>query len=199
MEAPIGCLTACPATNKSLMSQSSQARLPLRAFARLPRLALLALLLLGPAVCVPATQLVGQPAPDFALRSWDGGNMRLSEHSGEVVLINFWATWCGPCRQEMPLLDEIYGKYRRAGLVLFSINLDEASNLDAAREMAKTLRVSYPVLFDARKEVSRAYRASTMPLTVLIDREGVVRYVSEGYKVGYETRYTEKLRELLNE
>jgi peroxiredoxin len=164
----------------------------------MPRLALLALLLLGPVVCVPAS-LVGQPAPDFALRSWDGANMRLSEHTGEVVLINFWATWCGPCRQEMPLLDEIYGKYRRAGLVLFSVNLDEDRDLDAAREMAKTLRVSYPVLFDARKEVSRAYQASIMPLTVLIDREGVVRYVSEGYKVGYEARYTEKLRELLNE
>ncbi|HEY0682436.1 MAG TPA: TlpA disulfide reductase family protein [Steroidobacter sp.] len=180
------------------MSQSSQA-LPLRAAARLPRFALLALLLLGPAVCVPAAGLVGQPAPDFALRSWEGENMRLSEHSGEVVLINFWATWCGPCRQEMPLLDEIYGKYRRAGLVLFSVNIDEQNNLDAAREMATTLRVSYPVLFDARKDVSRAYQASTMPLTVLIDREGVVRYVSEGYKLGYEARYTEKLRELLNE
>lgn len=181
------------------MSQSSQARLPFRAPARLPRLALLAWLLFGPALCVPASGLVGQPAPDFALRSWEGRNVRLSEHLGEVVLINFWATWCGPCRQEMPLLDEIYGKYRRAGLVLFSVNLDEANNLDAAREMATTLRVSYPVLFDARKEVSRAYQASTMPLTVLIDREGVVRYVSEGYKLGYETRYTDKLRELLNE
>lgn len=181
------------------MSQSSQARLPLRATARVPRFALLALLLLGPAVCVPADTMLGQPAPDFALRSWEGENMRLSEHTGEVVLINFWATWCGPCRQEMPRLDEIYGKYRRAGLVLFSVNLDEANNLDAAREMATTLRISYPVLFDARKEVSRAYQAGTMPLTVLIDREGVVRYVSEGYKVGYETRYTDKLRELLNE
>lgn len=157
------------------------------------------MLLLGPAVCVPASTLVGRPAPDFALRSWDGANMRLSEHYGEVVLINFWATWCGPCRQEMPLLDEIHGKYRRAGLVLLSVNLDEAGNLDAAREMAATLRISYPVLVDARKEVSRAYRASTMPLTVLVDREGVVRYVSEGYKLGYEARYTEKLRELLNE
>jgi thiol-disulfide isomerase/thioredoxin len=170
-----------------------------RSQARLPRFALLALLLLGPAVCIPADALLGQRAPDFVLRSWEGENMRLSEHSGEVVLINFWATWCGPCRQEMPLLDEIYGKYRRAGLVLFSVNLDEANNLDAAREMATTLRVSYPVLFDERKEVSRAYQASSMPLTVLIDREGVVRYISEGYKVGYETRYTDKLRELLNE
>jgi peroxiredoxin len=161
--------------------------------------AALFVLLLGPAVCVPAGVLVGQPAPDFALRSLPGENVRLSEHFGEVVLINFWATWCGPCRQEMPLLDEIYGKYRRAGLVLFSVNIDEADNLDAAKEMAQTLKISYPVLFDARKEVSRAYQAGTMPLTVLIDREGVVRYVSEGYKVGYEVRYTDKLRELLNE
>lgn len=165
----------------------------------MPAATLFALLLLGPAVCVPAGGLVGQPAPDFALRSLQGENMRLSEHLGDVVLINFWATWCGPCRQEMPLLDEIFGKYRRAGLVLFSVNLDEDENLAAAKEMAQTLKVSYPVLVDARKEVARAYQAGTMPLTVLIDREGVVRYVSEGYKVGYEVRYTDKLRELLNE
>ena len=166
---------------------------------RLPAFVFSVALALVPALCVPADALVGQPAPDFALRSWQGDNLRLSEHTGEVVLVNFWATWCGPCRQEMPVLDEIYGKYRRAGLVLFSVNIDEENKLDDAREMAKTLKVSYPVLFDARKEVSRAYQINSMPLTVLIDREGVVRYVSEGYKLGYETRYTEKLRELLNE
>ena len=143
------------------------------------------------------TQLVGQPAPDFALRSLDNENLRLSEHLGEVVVINFWATWCGPCRQEMPLLDEIYGKYRRAGLVLLSVNIDDTQ--DRAIEMARTLKVSYPVLFDTRKEVARAYQIGTMPVTVLIDREGVVRHVSEGYKPGYEQRYTDQLRELLNQ
>ena len=161
------------------MSQRSQARTPTPAPSRLPAFALLMMLALAPALCVPASTLVGQPAPDFALRSAQGDNVRLSEHSGEVVLINFWATWCGPCRQEMPLLDEIYGKYRRAGLVLFSVNIDEPGNLEAAREMAKTLRVSYPVLFDERKDVSRAYQTSTMPLTVLIDRAGIVRDVFE--------------------
>ena len=144
-----------------------------------------------------AADIVGQPAPDFALRSMKGPPMRLSEHLGEVVVINFWATWCGPCRQEMPLLDELYGKYQRAGLVLLSVNIDEAA--EPAIEMAQTLKVSYPVLFDTRKEVSRAYDVSAMPVTVLVDRAGVVRYVSEGYKPGYEKRYTEKLRELLNE
>jgi thiol-disulfide isomerase/thioredoxin len=156
-----------------------------------------ALLFLLPLIGVAAARLVSQPAPDFALRSFDGQNVRLSEHLGEVVLINFWATWCGPCRQEMPLLDELYAKYRRAGLVMFSVNIDEQQ--EPAVEMARTLKVTYPVLFDARKDVSRAYDVGTMPLTVLVDREGVVRYVSEGYKPGYEQRYTEKLRELLNE
>jgi thiol-disulfide isomerase/thioredoxin len=147
--------------------------------------------------CAASADIVGQPAPDFALRSMKGPSVRLSEHLGEVVIINFWATWCGPCRQEMPLLDALYGKYQRAGLVLLSVNIDET--LDPAIEMAQTLKVSYPVLFDTRKEVSRAYDVGSMPVTVLVDRAGVVRYVSEGYKPGYEKRYTEKLRELLNE
>lgn len=165
--------------------------------------ALLALLLpfsclIGSEVATSApTDLISQPASDFALRALGQENLRLSEQLGEVVILNFWATWCGPCRQEMPLLDAIYSKYRRAGLVLLSINLDEDE--DQAAEMAKTLGVSYPVLLDARNEVAKAYELGTLPLTVLIDREGTVRYVSEGFKPGYEKRYTDKLRELLNE
>jgi thiol-disulfide isomerase/thioredoxin len=159
--------------------------------------ALLLIVVVAPAADSATTQLIGQPAPDFALRSLGNENLRLSEHQGEVVVINFWATWCGPCRQEMPLLDELYGKYRRAGLVLLSVNIDDAQ--DRAIEMAGALQVSYPVLLDVRKEVARAYQVGTMPVTVLIDREGVVRYVSEGYKPGYERRYTDQVRELLNQ
>ena len=144
-----------------------------------------------------AAPSIGDSAPDFALRSLSGENVRLSEHLGEVVILNFWGTWCGPCRQEMPLLDEIYLKYRRAGLVLFSVNIDDESA--RAAEMAKTLEVSYPVLLDQRKDVARAFDVGTLPVTVLIDRAGIVRYVSDGYKPGYEQRYTERLRELLNE
>ena len=157
--------------------------------------AVLCSLLVG--ASVTAADLIDQPAPDFALRSLDGQNVRLSEQLGEVVILNFWATWCGPCRQEMPLLAEIYSKYRLAGLVLLSINIDD--DREEATEMARTLKVSYPVLYDAHKEVARAYEPSTMPVTILIDRAGAVRYISEGYKPGYERRYTEKLRELLNE
>lgn len=161
--------------------------------ARLLWLALLA----APLAWSSPSDLVGKAAPDFALRSLERENIRLSEQFGEVVILNFWATWCGSCRQEMPLLDEIYTRYRRAGLVLLSINIDE--DADGAAEMARTLGVSYPVLLDSRNEVARAYEIGTMPSTVLIDREGAIRYVSEGFKPGYEGRYTEKLRELLNE
>ena len=154
-------------------------------------------IVLAPVAGSSTTKLKGQPAPDFVLRTLDNANLRLSEHLGEVVVLNFWATWCGPFRQEMPLLDELYNKYRRAGLVLLSINLDDAA--DRAAEMASALKVTYPVLLDTRKEVSRAYAVGTMPVTVLIDREGVVRYVSEGYKPGYEKGYADELRKLLNE
>jgi peroxiredoxin len=152
---------------------------------------------LAAAVSASPDALIGQPAPDFALRTFSGQNLRLSESLGDVVIINFWATWCGPCRQEMPLLDDIQAKYRRAGLVLLSINLDE--DQARAEEFARTLKISYPVLVDAKKEVAKAFQVGNMPATVLVDRSGVIRYVSDGYKSGYEKRYTDKLRELLNE
>lgn len=175
------------------MPRTSQVSAGRRPFNFVP---LLLSLVAGAAFASPS-DLVGEAASDFALRSLKHENIRLSEQLGEVVLLNFWATWCGPCRQEMPLLDELYSKYRRAGLVLLSINIDE--DRQRAAEMAQTLGVSYPVLMDTRNEVARAYQIGTMPLTVLIDREGTIRYVSEGFKPGYERRYTDKLRELLNE
>jgi thiol-disulfide isomerase/thioredoxin len=179
------------------MPQVTQLCPPLRASLRARSLIAVLAVFASLLALTAAADIVNKPAPDFALRSMQGPSVRLSEHLGEVVIINFWATWCGPCRQEMPLLDALYGKYKQAGLVLLSVNIDE--NVEPAVEMAQTLKVSYPVLLDARKEVSRAYDVGAMPVTVLVDRAGVVRYVSEGYKPGYEKRYTDKLRELLNE
>ncbi len=170
-------------------SASAPARAALRAF-------LVATVLIA-AAPLWAADLEGQPAPDFALRSLGGENLRLSEHLGEVVLINFWATWCGPCRQEMPLLDELYARYKLAGLTVLGVNIDDSA--ERAAEMASTLKVSYPVLFDERKDVSRSYQIGAMPFTVLIDREGVVRHVTEGFKPGYEKRYADQLRQLLND
>ena len=139
----------------------------------------------------------GQKAPDFALKSSTGENLRLSEYRGDVVMINFWATWCGPCRQEMPLLDELYNRYQRVGFNLLGVNIDDDSR--RAMQMAEELGIDFPVLFDATKEVSRLYEVEAMPVTVLVDREGTVRYVHHGYKPGYEDKYLDQIRSLLRE
>jgi thiol-disulfide isomerase/thioredoxin len=105
------------------------------------------------ATSLASSGMEGQPAPDFALKSSSGKNLRLSEYRGDVVMINFWATWCGPCRQEMPLLDELYTRYQRVGFNLLGVNIDDDSN--RAMQMVNELGVNFPVLFDAGKEVSK--------------------------------------------
>jgi peroxiredoxin len=141
--------------------------------------------------------LVGSPAPDFTLKSRGGKNLRLSEEIGNVVMVNFWATWCGPCRQEMPMLDEIYERYQGAGFQLLGVNIDDDSG--KAERMATDLGVSFPLLFDNDKSVSRLYDVRAMPVTVLIDRDGVVRHVHHGYRPGFEDAYIDQVRDLLTE
>ena len=149
------------------------------------------------ATSLASSGLEGQPAPDFALKSSTGENLRLSEYRGDVVMINFWATWCGPCRQEMPLLDELYTRYERVGFNLLGVNIDDDPR--RAMQMVEDLGVSFPVLFDTRKEVSKLYNVEAMPVTILVDREGNVRYVHHGYKPGYEEKYFDQVRSLLRE
>ena len=134
-------------------------------------------------------------APDFTLRTLGGPNIRLQEQRGRVVLINFWATWCGPCRQEVPHLNRLYDKYRAAGFVILGVNVDEDAR--NATEVALKLGIKFPVLLDTDKTVSRLYDLVTMPSTVLIDRDGRVRYIHKGYLSGYEDTYEKQIRELL--
>ena len=156
-----------------------------------------AILVIFTASSIAASSLEGQSAPDFVLKSATGENLRLSEYRGDVVMINFWATWCGPCRQEMPLLDDLYGRYQRVGFNLLGVNIDDDSR--RAMQMVKELGVNFPVLFDESKEVSKLYQVEAMPVTVLVDREGTVRHVHHGYKPGYEEKYLTEIRSLLRE
>lgn len=136
-------------------------------------------------------------APDFTLPSLDGPNLRLQEQRGRVVMINFWATWCGPCRVEMPHLAKLYEKYRGSGFTVLAVNIDEDPN--KAASLARQLGMRFPVLLDTEKKVSRLYDLSTMPSTVLVDRDGRVRYITRGYRDGYEDTYDKQIRELLRE
>ncbi len=144
-----------------------------------------------------ATAQLHQSAPDFTLASLSGSNLRLQEQRGNVVMLNFWATWCGPCRREMPQLNRLYGKYRDAGFVLLGVNVDE----DRARAagLAQKLGVQFPVLFDPAQSVTRLYDLGSMPATVLIDRDGRVRYIHRGYQDGTEDAYDRQIVELLKE
>jgi len=149
------------------------------------------------ATTLASSGLTGAPAPDFVLKSASGENLRLSEYRGDVVMINFWATWCAPCRQEMPLLDDLYARYQRVGFTLLGVNIDDDSR--RAMKMIEELGVSFPVLFDESKDVSKLYEVEVMPTTVLVDREGTVRHIHHGYKPGYEDKYLTEIRALLRE
>jgi peroxiredoxin len=149
------------------------------------------------ATTLASSGLAGAPAPDFVLKSSSGENLRLSEYRGDVVMINFWATWCAPCRQEMPLLDDLYARYQRVGFTLLGVNIDDDSR--RAMKMIEELGVNFPVLFDESKEVSKLYEVEVMPTTVLVDREGTVRHIHHGYKPGYEDKYLTEIRALLRE
>ena len=151
-------------------------------------------------VLVTSLSLAGDgsgPAPDFNLGARGGKNLALSQLRGQVVMINFWATWCGPCRQEMPLLEQMYKKYRPMGFTLLGVNVEPDPS--GAENWLKETPVSFPILFDRENRVSKLYNVSGMPSSVLIDRKGNVRYLHRGYKPGDENTYLNHIRALVKE
>ena len=141
-----------------------------------------------------SNSLLGKTAPDFTLRSNAGDNKKLSELRGKVVMLNFWATWCGPCRQEMPKLAELKSLHDEYDFELLGINIDE--DRAKALRLAKKLSVNFPILFDETKQVSKNYSIDAMPMTILIDRDGTVRYVHRGYKENYIGLYQQQIKKL---
>jgi peroxiredoxin len=136
-------------------------------------------------------------APDFTLRRLNGANLRLAEQRGQVVMLNFWATWCAPCREEMPQLARLHEKYRASGFAVLAVNLDDAQPKAAAA--ATTMALPFPVLFDTDKTVAKAYDVSTMPSSFFVDRDGRMRHVHKGYRAGDEAAHEQVLRSLLKE
>jgi peroxiredoxin len=163
---------------------------------RFARFAVRAAAVLAVALPVLATSS-STPAPDFSLPSNSGKTVNLSQFKGQVVMINFWATWCGPCRQEMPLLEGIYKKYHKMGFTLLGVNVEPDSN--PAQAWLKQTPVSFPVLFDKESKVSTLYKVSGMPSTVIIDRKGNVQFIHRGYKPGDENEYLNSIRALVRQ
>jgi thiol-disulfide isomerase/thioredoxin len=152
-----------------------------------------ALIIALPAIATSATGA----APDFQLSSRAGKPVSLAQFKGQVVMLNFWASWCGPCRQEMPLLESIYKKYNRMGFTLLGVNVEPDSQ--AANEWLKQTPVSFPILYDKDSKVSKLYDVAGMPSTVIIDRSGKLRVLHRGYKPGDENEYLDSIRTLMRE
>jgi cytochrome c biogenesis protein CcmG, thiol:disulfide interchange protein DsbE len=120
----------------------------------------------------PTAQL-NSPAPDFALQDLEGSTLRLSDQRGKVVLINFWATWCGPCRAEMPVFEE-YAALHPDEFVVLGINVDESPAV--VRAFADELGLTFPILLDPGGEARTPYRVRGLPASFLVDQEGMIRY-----------------------
>lgn len=154
-------------------------------------------LILGMLLAATSVAASPQPAPDFVLPAREGAPVRLSELQGQVVMINFWATWCGPCRQEMPLLQQLHSKYEPLGFTLLGVNVE--SDSAAAQAWLKGMPVSFPILFDRENQVAERFGVEGMPSTVFVDRAGNVRHVHRGYKPGDEAKYADVIRSLVKE
>jgi thiol-disulfide isomerase/thioredoxin len=136
-------------------------------------------------------------AADFSLKSRSGEAVSLGALKGQVVLINFWATWCGPCRKEMPLLEQIQRKYAPLGFTMLGVNVEEDTRL--METFLKDVPVTFPILLDPANGVSKLYNVSAMPSTVIVDRKGNVRFIHQGFKPGDEGRYQDMIRQLIRE
>ncbi len=123
----------------------------------------------------PPAAEVGRAAPDFRLARLDGGELRLSDLRGQVVIVNFWASWCAPCRSEMPEFVRLYSALHGQGLEILAVDLQEAPG--PVQGFVDEFGMRFPTLFDRTGEVARTYRVTGLPVTVIIDREGVIRAV----------------------
>jgi len=120
----------------------------------------------------------GFVAPDFELEALDGRTIVLSELRGQVVLINFWATWCPPCRAEMPAIEQVYEQYRDKGFEVLAVNLQEQ---DAQMStFVEEQGLTFPVLADRDSSVSNTYQVTSIPTTVFVDRSGVIEEIIVG-------------------
>jgi cytochrome c biogenesis protein CcmG/thiol:disulfide interchange protein DsbE len=128
----------------------------------------------------PPSPRQGFSAPDFKAELLDGGQVTLSELRGQAVVLNVWATWCPPCRQEMPALEKVYNDFKQQGLVLIGLNLTSQDSEKDVVDFVQEYGLSFPVALDRDGTIQRKYKISGYPTTFFIDRDGIIRSVVVG-------------------
>jgi peroxiredoxin len=164
-------------------------------------MAVLLIALVAPVEATDVQPAVGHRAPDFTLRDLRGTPIQLSRVLGrQAVLLNFWATWCPPCREEMPTMERAYRDYRTKGLEVLAVSIDagdESSVAPRVRRFMTELKLTFPALLDPKGEVVRTYRLRGLPTTFLIDRAGMVRAAEIGFRDWTDAESRRKLEALL--
>ncbi len=137
-------------------------------------------------------------APDFTLSTLDGGVVQLSGFKGKVVLLDFWAEWCGPCKKAAPTVISLYKNYKDKGLRVFGINLDDIKDIDKVRSYVKNENVPYPILLEGFPAANK-YSVSGIPKFVLIDKNGKIAFEVTGALDNLESILKVNIESLLNE
>ncbi|MEJ2708381.1 MAG: redoxin domain-containing protein [Anaerolineales bacterium] len=128
----------------------------------------------------PPAARQGFSAPDFTLQTLDGETVRLSDLRGQPVLINLWASWCPPCKAEMPAFERVYGDYHDKGFQILAVNATNQDNLNNAIQFVQDYELSFPILLDTDGEVSRQYQLNSLPTSFFVDRNGIIQQVIVG-------------------
>jgi len=136
-------------------------------------------------------------APDFSLKTLEGHEMTLASLKGKVVLIDFWATWCGPCRESIPHLVDLYKTNRERGFEVIGVSVDKGET-EVVRRFSKAMNIPYPILI-ASEAVTRSYGVTALPTTILIDREGNIQERVIGFNSKIAKELAAKVKELTSE
>lgn len=139
------------------------------------------------------------PAPDFTLEDMDEEKYNLADYRGKVVLLNFWATWCPPCRREMPSMERLHQKYNGKDFTVLAINQMETGDHVFAYTGQLEVDPTFTILFDTDSTVSRAYRVKGLPTTFLIDKKGMIRYRAIGGREFDHPEVEKQIKQLMSE
>jgi len=147
--------------------------------------------------CAKEKKSLSALAPDFTLKTLDGEEIILSQLKGKVVLLDFWATWCGPCREAIPHLIQLYKAYRENGFEVIGMSLDKGDG-EVVRNFAKSMDIPYPIVM-APEEVVRNYRVTSIPTTFILDKEGKIRQRITGFNSAISQQMNSLVTDLTSE